>query len=116
MIRTGVLARVAFVMIAALALSPAPAAADRDDPKAPSAIDVPAGISGVTANVVSGAHGLEVEGRFEVKASPALAWSVLTNYDSIESFVSSMRESRVTKRGDGYVLVEQVAVGHLLFM
>lgn len=60
-----------------------------------------------------GPSGIEVEGRCVLETSPATAWAVLTDYEGIARFVSSMRESRVTERGSGHVLVEQVAVGRL---
>lgn len=69
---------------------------------------------GVTVQVTRGNEGLEVEGRCRVEGSRGTAWSVLTDYDGISRFVSSMRESRVTVHGDGFLLVEQVAVGRLL--
>ena len=57
-----------------------------------------------------------VEGDFQVKASSTCVWSVLTDYDHIARFVPSMRQSRVTKtRPDGSLLVEQEAVGGVLF-
>lgn len=68
---------------------------------------------GPTAKVARGSHGLEVEGRFRVAASHAVAWEVLTDYDGIDRFVSSMRESRIAGHGDDYVMVHQVAVGRL---
>jgi ribosome-associated toxin RatA of RatAB toxin-antitoxin module len=68
---------------------------------------------GPTATVVRGPEGLSVEGRFIVTVPPAVVWAVLTDYDGIDRFVSSMRESRVAARDDGHVTVEQVAVGRL---
>jgi Polyketide cyclase / dehydrase and lipid transport len=58
---------------------------------------------------------LRLEGRFTAQASGATAWSVLTDYDHIQDFVSSMRTSRVRCRGDGFLLVEQESVGRALF-
>ena len=69
----------------------------------------------VTVTVESGKAGLEVEGRCRLKAMPAAAWAVLTDYEGIPGFVSSMRESRVTERAPDHVVVEQAAVGHLFF-
>lgn len=58
-----------------------------------------------------------VSGLFTVDASPAVVWDVLTDYDRMPSFVSSMRGSRVTEtRADGSVLVEQEAVGDMFFL
>jgi ribosome-associated toxin RatA of RatAB toxin-antitoxin module len=64
----------------------------------------------VTVSVAQGPEGLEVEGRCRLRAMPAAAWAVLTDYEGIPEFVSSMRESRVTERGSDYVLVEQAAI------
>lgn len=54
-----------------------------------------------------------VEGRCRTAASAAAAWAVLTDYDAIERFVPSMRESRVTERTGNHLLVEQIAIGRL---
>lgn len=54
-----------------------------------------------------------LEGFFSVDASSATAWSVLTDYDGIAGFVSSMRRSRVLERRADGVLVEQEAYGRI---
>jgi hypothetical protein len=69
--------------------------------------------STVAVSVRRGADGLEVEARCRLLASRGTAWRVLTDYDSIDRFVRSMKESRVTRRGDDVILVEQVAQGGL---
>jgi uncharacterized protein YndB with AHSA1/START domain len=75
---------------------------------------------GAETNVVLTRHPdktYEVSGLFTVDASTAAVWAVLTDYDHIPSFVPSMRSSRVREtRGDGSVLVEQVAVGGMFFL
>ncbi len=71
------------------------------------------GADGIAVRVTRGASGLEVEGRCVVHAPVSVVWEVLTDYDGIDGFVSSMRESRVSGRGENHVLVEQVAVGRL---
>ncbi len=48
-----------------------------------------------------------IEGRFTVRASSAAAWRVLTDYDGIGAFVSSIENSRVKERSADRVLVEQ---------
>lgn len=58
---------------------------------------------------------MQLEGRFMTTASSTTAWSVLTDYDHIPSFVTSMRSSRVKARGDGYLLVEQESVARMLW-
>lgn len=107
----------------ALALTAAPLAAGRADAdetipvevEAMAASDVAAdGPSDVTVHVSRGPWGLQVEARCVVAARAAVAWEVLTDYDGIDGFVSSMKESRIAGRGDHHVLVEQVAVGRLL--
>lgn len=70
--------------------------------------------SRTTVSVGRGSDGLEVEGRCRVPASRATVWAVLTDYDGIDRFVSSMRESRVTERTGDHLLVEQVATGRIL--
>jgi hypothetical protein len=59
----------------------------------------------------------ELHGDFEVASSSAQVWGVLTDYEGIPAFVSSMRSSRVREsRDDGSVLVEQKAVGGMFFV
>lgn len=53
---------------------------------------------------------VHVTGRLFVSASPGAAWRVLTDYDHIADFVSSMRRSR-SWRGPQGLRVEQDAVG-----
>lgn len=69
---------------------------------------------GIALRVSRGNAGIAVEGRFPTQASVQTVWSVLTDYDSIERFVSSIRDSRMTRRADDSVFVEQQAVGRLL--
>jgi carbon monoxide dehydrogenase subunit G len=78
------------------------------------AVAVAAAPEAPVVHVTRGDSGLVVEGSCRVEASPADVWDVLTDYDGIDRFVSNMRESRVSGHGDGYVMVEQVAVGGLL--
>jgi hypothetical protein len=58
---------------------------------------------------------VRLEGRFTTSAPSPTAWSVLTDYDHIQDFVSSMRSSRVKCRGNGFLLVEQESTGRALF-
>jgi hypothetical protein len=59
----------------------------------------------------------ELHGEFTVAASTAVIWGVLTDYEGIPSYVSSMRSSRVLEtRADGSLLVEQKAVGGMFFL
>ena len=47
-----------------------------------------------------------VRAEFEVNAPPELVWSVLTDYDGIDGFVSNIAASRVVE-GENGVIVEQ---------
>ena len=56
----------------------------------------------------------ELAGSFAVDASTEAVWAVLTDYQDIPSFVSSMRSSRVLeRRPDGSLLVEAVWRGEV---
>jgi hypothetical protein len=58
-----------------------------------------------------------IDGRFDVAASTAAAWAVVTDYKGIVSFVSSMKASRVLgSRPDGTLIVEQIAVGRMFLV
>ncbi len=72
--------------------------------------------SEVTVRRLSG--GLySVSGTLSVPASTAAAWSVITDYDGIPRFVSSMKASSVVERErDGSLLVEQTAVGQMFLL
>jgi len=52
-----------------------------------------------------------IEGSFGVTAPPHVAWAVLTDYDNLSSFVSSMRSSSAARLESGRLLVTQEAVG-----
>jgi hypothetical protein len=67
----------------------------------------------VVARVTRGPEGFEVESRTRVAVPLLVAWQVLSDYDGIGRFVSSIRESRVVARGRDSLVVEQVAVGRL---
>ena len=59
----------------------------------------------------------EVWGGFTVDAATSTVWSVLTDYEGIPSFVSSMRQSHVREtREDGTAVVEQKATGGMFFL
>jgi hypothetical protein len=65
----------------------------------------------VWVNVDNAGGGCGVRGGFLVPVSDSLAWNVLTDYDHIVSFVSSMRSSRIVSRDSSGLKVHQVAVG-----
>src|SRR5262245_5336231 len=102
---------VALALAAAVLLAAAPLRAA--DEAGEDAVAAAGRTRGVEVRVDRGPAGLEVEGRCLVRGGGAEAWAVLTDYDGISSFVSSMRASHVSGRGPGYVLVDQVAVGRL---
>lgn len=59
----------------------------------------------------------EISGLFTVDASTDVVWSVLTDYEKIPSFVTSMRSSRIEEsRSDGTKIVSQKAVGDMFFL
>lgn len=69
---------------------------------------------GIALSLTRGTSGIAVEGRFATAAPCAVAWNVLTDYDSIARFVTSMRSSHVVGRSDDTLFVDQQAVGRLL--
>lgn len=56
-----------------------------------------------------------LKGEFAVKAGTAAIWEVLTDYDGIGSFVSSVESSRVLRRRPGAAVIEQEGSGRFLF-
>ena len=52
-----------------------------------------------------------VDAAFDVNVPASLAWEVLTDYEGIGRFVSSIRNSTIKKRETGRVLIEQHGVG-----
>ena len=107
--------KIAMLVLAALTSGvAAPAAVTPSAHAAEASIEhAPRALPSVTVVVRRGERGIEVEGRCRLRAMPAAAWAVLTDYEDLERFVSSMRDSRVTARDSGYVLVEQAAVGRV---
>ena len=68
---------------------------------------------GIALRLTHGTSGIAIEGRFAIAAPSSIAWNVLTDYDSIARFVSSMRSSHVVGRSDDTLFVDQQAVGRL---
>jgi hypothetical protein len=58
-----------------------------------------------------GQGGYNVSGMFDVEAPSSLAWAVLSDYERIGDFVSSVRRSSVLERGPDYAVVEQEGSG-----
>ena len=52
-----------------------------------------------------------VDAAFDVDAPATIAWEVLTDYEGIGRFVSSIRQSTVKQRSGGRLLLEQHGVG-----
>jgi carbon monoxide dehydrogenase subunit G len=52
-----------------------------------------------------------VDAGFDVSAPALVAWQVLTDYEGIGRFVSSIRQSTIKRREAGRVLLEQHGVG-----
>src|SRR5687768_1432758 len=52
-----------------------------------------------------------VDAAFDVDAPATIAWEVLTDYEGIGRFVSSIRQSTVKQRNGGRLLLEQHGVG-----
>ena len=52
-----------------------------------------------------------VDAAFDVNVPASIAWEVLTDYEGIGRFVSSIRQSTIKQREPGRVLLEQHGVG-----
>jgi|GEM_PF-2288139 len=52
-----------------------------------------------------------VEGQFSITASSSAAWEILTDYDHLSAFVSSIKSSRRVRPENGNWIVEQVMIG-----
>jgi hypothetical protein len=55
-----------------------------------------------------------LEGGFDVRASSASVWEVLSDYQHLAGFVSSLKKSNVKQAHDGKILLEQEALGKVL--
>src|SRR5713101_2943738 len=58
---------------------------------------------------------VSVRASAELKASPRIAWEVLTDYDHLAEFIPDLRSSRVLRRDPDGVLVEQKGEFGFLF-
>lgn len=74
-----------------------------------------AALLAVSVSVAPGPEGLRVEASFHVPVPKAVVWAVLTDYEGIPRFVSSMRESRIVARDSAHLVLQQEAVGRLMF-
>ncbi len=64
--------------------------------------------------VVETGSSFRLDGSFVTPAPRAVAWSVLTDYDALDQFVSSMRHSKIRVRTADTLLVEQSAACRIL--
>jgi hypothetical protein len=72
---------------------------------------------GVTLNLEDLSHGTyRLEGHIHVGATPYDAWKVLTDYEHMSSFVSSLRKSAVQDSTTDRLLLEQEALGKEFFI
>jgi carbon monoxide dehydrogenase subunit G len=90
---------------AVLAVSMAVAAGAEGRPAAAAILDSPS----VSVSSASGTY--RIEGSFAVDTPASIVWAVLTDYDRVPSFVSSMRASTARHESSGRLLVTQEAVG-----
>jgi len=90
---------------AALAVSMAVAAGAEARPAAAAILDSPS----VSVSSASGTY--RIEGSFDVETPADIVWAVLTDYDRVPSFVSSVRSSTAQRESSGRLLVTQEAVG-----
>lgn len=66
----------------------------------------------VSMNLQDLGHGTyQLEGHFKVDGSPYDAWKVLTDYEHISDFVSSLRKSAIKDSSTDRILLEQEALG-----
>ncbi len=56
-----------------------------------------------------------VNSSFDVAADPSVVWDVLTDFEHIPNFISSMKESKVVKRDGLGIYLSQRAEGGFLF-
>ena len=90
---------------AALAVSMAASAGAESRPTAFAVLASP------NVSVTSASGTYRIEGSFAVDTPAPIVWAVLTDYDRVPSFVSSMRSSAAQREPSGRLLVTQEAVG-----
>jgi hypothetical protein len=72
----------------------------------------PARADNLTMNLEDLGHGTyRLEGRFKLAGSPYDVWKVLTDFEHISTFVTSLRKSAVTQSTTDRILLEQEALG-----
>jgi hypothetical protein len=70
-----------------------------------------AGPTDIAVTLGNGRGSCSVEGVYTAPVPRAVAWQVLTDYDSLGRFVHSIEASRLERQADGRLLVRQQAVG-----
>ena len=98
-------ARISARALLALLLMLAPVAARAGSQAKPARADAPVVV------MSEARQGCFVQGSFHAAVADTLAWSVLTDYDHISRFVSSVRSSRVERRDAAGILLRQDTVG-----
>lgn len=72
---------------------------------------------GVSMQLEDQGHGAyRLEGHISVNATPYQTWKVLTDYENISKFVSSLRKSQIRESSIERVLLEQEALGKKFFI
>lgn len=72
-----------------------------------------AGSDAVHVSISNRLHGSRIlEGQFWVAASSRTAWEILTDYDHMAAFISSIKSSRRIRRDGDNWIVEQTMTGH----
>lgn len=75
-----------------------------------------AGSPEITFSATREGEFLLVDARADLPVSPAVAWAVLSDYESYPRFISSMRESKVVSRlPEGLVIDQKGSFGILFF-
>ncbi len=66
----------------------------------------------IQVTISNGPHGLHtIDGEFSVSASSQNVWDVLTDYDHMTTFVSSIKSSRTIRQTSESALIEQTMIG-----
>lgn len=72
------------------------------------------GAAAMDVSVEEGARTTRVEAAFTAEATCSTAWRVLSDYDRLEEFVGSMKESSVERLGGVILVTQRATTGFLL--
>jgi ribosome-associated toxin RatA of RatAB toxin-antitoxin module len=75
----------------------------------------PAAGEEILVNLREDNRAYQLVGRFETRAPRPVAWAVLTDYEGIDRFVSSVLSSRVAEPRNNRLMVEQEMSARVLF-